>query len=238
MGNHRHRWAKVPGRARSAVPQRVPDDFNQWGPRIGVAWNVRQGTHPTVVRASLGSLLRSHRGNIPANGRRGNLTHCIGSCVSPDGGLLGFPYLNPNSTPLAVNQICGTQFGCAAPTSGGGYVDPHFQNPRVSSFTGGIEQSLPYKLAVTGTFSYVHSTHLRTGGYDSEEAWQRNYILNGTGPQGRPSFGRYRPCSRPTKFLPPDAVRWLQSHTAGPDAAHFKQRDRQFQLTETTSRWS
>jgi hypothetical protein len=64
-------------------------------------------------------------------------------------------------------------------------VDPQFENPRVSSVTGGIEQSLPYNLVLTATFSYVHSTHLRTGGYDSEEAWQRNYIIDGTD-----SFGR------------------------------------------------
>jgi hypothetical protein len=64
-------------------------------------------------------------------------------------------------------------------------VDPQFENPRVSSFTGGIEQSLPYNMVVTATFSYVHSTHLRTGGYDSEEAWQRNYTIAGTD-----SFGR------------------------------------------------
>ena len=64
-------------------------------------------------------------------------------------------------------------------------MDPQFENPRVSSFTGGIEQSLPYNVVVTGTFSYVHSTHLRTGGYGSEEAWQRNYNVVGTD-----SFGR------------------------------------------------
>ena len=77
------------------------------------------------------------------------------------------------------------EFGCPASTSGGGYIDPAFQNPRVSSFTGGIEQALPYNLQLTATYSYVHSTHLRTGGYDSEEAWQRNYIIGGTDPFGR-----------------------------------------------------
>ena len=38
---------------------------------------------------------------------------------------------------------------------------------------------------MTATYSYVHSTHLRTGGYDSEEAWQRNYIITGNDPFGR-----------------------------------------------------
>jgi hypothetical protein len=174
------------------VPQRVPADFNQWGPRIGMAWNVRQGAHPTVVRAAWGLYYALTVGIFLPTAGAGNLTHCIGGCAAPNGGLVGFPYLNPNSTSLAVNQLCttpdpisGTVYGCPASTSGGGYIDPAFQNPRVSSFTGGIEQALPYNLQLTATYSYVHSAHLRTGGYDSEEAWQRNYVLGGTDPFGR-----------------------------------------------------
>jgi hypothetical protein len=169
----------------SPVPQRVPADFNQWGPRIGVAWNARRGDHPTVVRAAWGLYYALTIGIFLPTAGAGNLTHCIGTCGFPESGNVGFPYINPTSTTLGVNQLCGTQFGCPTPTSGGGYVDPQFQNPRVSSFTGGIEQSLPYNLVLTVTYSYVHSTHLRTGGYDTEEAWQRNYVLDGTD-----SFGR------------------------------------------------
>src|SRR5580700_7455784 len=167
------------------VPQRVPADFSQWGPRIGVAWSARRGAHPTVIRGAWGLYYALTVGIFLPTAGAGNLTHCIGTCEAPEGGTVGFPYLNPNSTPLGVNQLCGTQFGCPASTSGGGYVDPQFENPRVSSFTGGIEQSLPYNMVVTATFSYVHSTHLRTGGYDSEEAWQRNYVVTGTDPYGR-----------------------------------------------------
>jgi hypothetical protein len=182
------------GSRESAVPQRVPGDFNQWGPRIGMAWNVRQGSHPTVVRAAWGLYYALTVGIFLPTAGAGNLTHCISTCLFPNSGIVpgvvantavGFPYINPTSTPLAVNQLCGTQFGCPASTSGGGYIDPAFQNPRVSSFTGGVEQALPYNLQLTATYSYVHSTHLRTGGYDSEEAWQRNYIITGTDPFGR-----------------------------------------------------
>ena len=42
------------GTRRGAVPQRWPADFNQFGPRIGVAWTARRGDHPTVVRAAWG----------------------------------------------------------------------------------------------------------------------------------------------------------------------------------------
>ena len=173
------------GSREAPVPQRVPGDFNQFGPRIGMAWNVRNGAHPTVVRAAWGLYYALTVGIFLPTAGAGNLTHCIGGCEAAGGGTVGFPYLNPSSTPLAVNQLCGTQYGCPASTSGGGYIDPAFENPRVSSFTGGVEQALPYNLQLTATYSYVHSTHLRTGGYDSEEAWQRNYILGGTDALGR-----------------------------------------------------
>lgn len=177
------------GSHEAPVPQRVPADFNQWGPRVGVAWNARRGAHPTVIRGAWGLYYALTVGIFMPTAGAGKLTHCIGSCGFPDGGAVGFPYLNPNSTTLGVNQLCGTEFGCPDPTSGGGYVDPQFENPRVSSFTGGIEQTLGYNVVVTGTFSYVHSTHLRTGGYDSEEAWQRNYTIVGTDPFGRSILG-------------------------------------------------
>src|SRR5271154_5316944 len=182
------------GSREAPVPQRVPADFNQWGPRIGVAWNVRQGRNPTVIRAAWGYYYALTVGIFLPTAGAGKLTHCIGTCLFPDSGnvpgvvadtAVGFPYINPSSTTLGVNQLCGTQFGCPDSTSGGGYVDPAFKNPRVSSFTGGIEQSLGDNVQFTATFSYVHSEHLRTGGYDSEEAWQRNYVLGGTDPFGR-----------------------------------------------------
>jgi Carboxypeptidase regulatory-like domain/TonB dependent receptor len=168
------------------VPQRVPGDFKQWGPRVGFAWNVRGTDRPTIVRASWGFYYAQAIAGIftPTQGG-GNLTHCVFDCTPPDGGLVGFPYLNPTSTPLGGNQLCGTEFGCPAPTAGGGYVDPQFENPRVSTLTGGIEQTLAPSLTLTVTYAFVRSTHLRTGGYDSEEAWQRNYIIDGTDQFGR-----------------------------------------------------
>jgi hypothetical protein len=168
------------------VPQRVPADFNQLGPRIGMAWTVRGTDHPTVIRAAWGLYYAQTIAGIfmPTAGG-GNLAHCVFGCALPDGGNVAFPYLNPNSTPLSVYQLCGTVFGCPPPSSGGGYADPKFQNPRVSSLTAGVEQALARSVTLTVTYSYVHSTHLRTGGYDSEEAWQRNFQIAGTDAFGR-----------------------------------------------------
>ena len=38
----------------SPVPQHTPNDYKQWGPRVGVAWSVGSTDHPTVVRAAWG----------------------------------------------------------------------------------------------------------------------------------------------------------------------------------------
>jgi hypothetical protein len=161
----------------AAVPQRWPADFNQFGPRIGIAWSARRGDHPTVVRAAWGYYYAPAISGIftPTAGA-GNLTHCIGGCSFPDNGMVGFPYLNPTSTTLGANQLCGTQFLCPMPSSQGDFIDPSFQNPRVSSVTGGVEQALARSLSLTVTYAFVHSTHLRTGGYPTEEAWSRNFV--------------------------------------------------------------
>lgn len=174
------------GTRQSAVPQRWPADFNQLGPRIGVAWSARRGDHPTVVRAAWGYYYApAITGVFTPTAGAGNLTHCIGSCLFPDqtvnnAGVVtstaGFPYLNPTSTTLGANQLCGTQFGCPSPSSQGDYMDPSFHNPRVSSVTGGVEQTLARSLTMTVTYAFVHSTHLRTGGYPTEEAWSRNFV--------------------------------------------------------------
>jgi hypothetical protein len=164
------------------VPQRVPADFNQFGPRIGLAWTARRTDHPTVVRAAWGYYYAQPITLFFPTSGAGNLTHCVATCVFPDG---GFPYLNPNSTNLGPNQLCGTPFLCPAPSPNGGYVDPKFENPRISNLTAGVEQTLARNVTMTVTYAFVHSTHLRTGGYDSEEPWQRNYVIDGTDAFGR-----------------------------------------------------
>src|SRR4029077_2313944 len=63
-------------------------------------------------------------------------------------------------------------------------VDPKFKNPRVSNLTVGAEHTLIRNLTVSGTFAYVHSWRLRTGGFN-EETWQRNFDIVGTDSVGR-----------------------------------------------------
>jgi hypothetical protein len=110
-------------------------------------------------------------------------------------GAVGFPYLFPSSTTLGVNQLCstpdpsnGVTYGCPGPN----LVDPDFRNPQISNLTAGVEHTFARSWTVTGTFAWVNSQHLRTGGYGSEEAWYRNFTqCGGPGqPPATDAFGR------------------------------------------------
>lgn len=176
------------------MPQRVPNDFKQWGPRIGIAWNIGSTEHPTVVRAAWG-LYYAQTPTIffPTIGSSRTATlFCPPQfgCAPPDntgvyppaGPLTagGFPYLYPSSLPQGVNQLCSSLEGCPSPT----YVDPSFRNPRVSNLTVGVEHALGRGWTVNANYAYVHSTRLRTGGF-STTIWDRNVVKIGTDPFGR-----------------------------------------------------
>jgi Carboxypeptidase regulatory-like domain len=196
-------FTKGSGSTVAPVPQRFPADFGQWGPRVGVAWNARRGDHPTVIRGAWGFYYASTIVGIftPTAGA-GNLVHCFFSCGLPSaapGTAFGFPYTGPTSTNLSAGALrCSpagvppTPFGCPSYGSQGDYIDPNIQNPRVSSLTAGIEQTIARDTTLTVTYSFVHSTHLRTGGYPTEEAWARNFIqCGGPGqPAATDAFGR------------------------------------------------
>jgi hypothetical protein len=159
------------------VPQSVPNDFNQFGPRIGLAYNMGPVTHPTVLRAAWGYYYDQSPGIFFPTGGGGKTSDLFcfsGPSCQPAG---GFPFLWPNNAPPPIG-------GLAAPP-GINYVDPNFKNPKVSNFTAGVEHDLGHGWSVTGTFTYTHSDHLRTGGYGTEEAWARNFISAGTDPYGR-----------------------------------------------------
>lgn len=179
------------------VPQRVPDDFKQFGPRLGLAWNVGSNERPTVVRASWGF----YYAQIPlifmptAGGGRTVGLFCFPPFTCPGFPAGSFPYLFPSSTTLGVNQLCttpdpsnGVVYGCPGPN----LVDPNFRNPQISNLTAGVEHTFARSWTVTATFAWVNSQHLRTGGYGTEEAWYRNFTrCGGAGqPPATDAFGR------------------------------------------------
>ena len=170
------------------IPQHMPNDWKQWGPRIGFAWNVGSTDSPTVIRGAWGL----YYAQIPtiflptAGGGKTTGLFCFfsSSCIPPP----GFPYLFPATTPLSIGQLCDTPdpnngviYGCPGPN----IVDPKFQNPRISNLTGSVEHTFAHSWVATVTFAWANSQHLRTGGYGTEEAWYRNFTSNSVDQFGR-----------------------------------------------------
>jgi hypothetical protein len=175
------------------VPQTTPNDFEQWGPRVGVAWRLMGDTHPTVVRAAWG-LYYAQTPTIffpQASNGGGSIAaqlFCppIFGCLPPattssSGGALlqgGFPYLFPSALPFGINDLCNEIEGCPSIT----YSDPALKNPRVSNLTVGVEHTFASDWTVSANYIYVHSTRLRTGGF-STTIWGRNFVpWNGDAP--------------------------------------------------------
>ncbi len=175
------------------IPQRFPDDFGQWGPRVGLAWNVGGTKNPTIVRGAWGYYYAVIPTIFVPTGGGGKTTGLFCFFDSACLPTPGFPYLFPSSTSLNINQLCNTPdpvngivYGCPGPN----LVDPEFRNPRVSSLTGSLEQTFAGSWTLTGTFAWVNSQHLRTGGYGSEEAWYRNFTPCG-GPGQPPALDQF-----------------------------------------------
>ena len=167
------------------VPQRLPKDFNQWGPRIGVAWSVGPLSSPTVIRAAWGF----YYAQTPSiffptggSGKTANLFCFSGPSCQPttSPGNHSIPYLFPNALPIAVDGLCDSPEGCPGPT----YVDPNFRNPRVSNLTVSLEHTFAHNWTLSVTGLSAHSVDLRTGGF-STTVWGRNFDI-----MGQDTFGR------------------------------------------------
>lgn len=174
------------------VPQRTPNDFGQWGPRVGLAWRVGGGTQPTVVRAAWGyyyaqtpTIFFPQASN--GGGSVAAQLFCpvqFGCTVPQDTAfgtppaMGGFPYIFPSSLPFGIDQLCLNIEGCPSIL----YSDPKLRNPRVSNLTVGVEHSFSSSWTVSANYVFVHSTRLRTGGF-STTIWGRNFVpANGAAP--------------------------------------------------------
>jgi hypothetical protein len=163
------------------VPQGVPNDYEQWGPRVGVAWNVGPISHPTTVRAAWG-LYYAQTPTIffpTAGSANGQTLFCPTQFgCNPASGP---PYINQSTLNISVNQMC-TQSIIGCPSIS--YVDPDFKNPRVSNLTVGVEHQFARDWTVSVNYAFMHSSRLKTGGF-STSAWQRNFVSAGTDQFGR-----------------------------------------------------
>ncbi|HWY77570.1 MAG TPA: carboxypeptidase regulatory-like domain-containing protein [Verrucomicrobiae bacterium] len=187
----------------SPVPQRTPNDFRQWGPRVGIAWNVGGTEHPTVVRAAWGL----YYAETPViffpqasngGGSKSTTLFCPGSFCSP---LSGVPYTFPSSLPQSSNELCALvqpAIGCPAIT----YADPALRNPSVSNLTVGVEHEIGGGWTLSANYVYMHSWHLKTGGF-STSLWSRNLVGAGTDQFGRTILAAVPP--PPAVTCPADA---------------------------------
>ena len=168
------------------VPQRTPNDFGQWGPRIGLAWNVAGTAHPTVVRAAWG-LYYAQTPTIffpqvsNGGGSKSTTLFCVPAfgCAPPS----GVPYDFPSTLSQTSSELCtltSPAIGCPAIE----YTDPSFRNPRVSNLTVGVEHKFSSDWSVSVNYAFMHSSHLKTGGFSTSN-WQRNVV-----PLGTDQFGR------------------------------------------------
>jgi len=173
------------------VPQNVPNDWTQWGPRVGIAWNAFGTEHPTVFRAAYGVYYaQTPTIFFPTAGSANAATlFCppIFGCTPPQDTPLGtpfaaggFPYIFPSSLPFGVSGLCASAEGCPSPT----YVDPSFRNPKVQNLTIGVETTIAKSWVVSVNYAFVHSDFLRVGGF-STTIWNRNVTPVGTDSLGR-----------------------------------------------------
>jgi hypothetical protein len=180
------------------VPQRVPRDLRQIGPRVGLAWNAIDGENPLVLRLAYGvyfgemptifftpvilgsstaTTLYCSPGSFPANA----------PCTPPQNTRYGradtfggFPYLDPSSLPFGVGDLCGSFEGCPSPS----YADPRLRNARVQNVSLRAEKTLARSWNVSISYAFEHSDFLRVGGYGTT-IWNRNFASNGMDALGR-----------------------------------------------------
>src|SRR5262249_1976030 len=150
------------------VPQKVPNDYEQWGPRVGIAWNVGGGSRLTTVRAAWGFYYaQTPTIFFPTPGSsKAQTLFCptIFGC-NPQSQS---PYTYPSSLPISVEPLCPQSIiGCPSIT----YADPAFKNPRVSNLTVGVEHQLTRDWTVSVNYAFMHSDRLKTGGFSTSN-WQ------------------------------------------------------------------
>jgi hypothetical protein len=170
----------------SPVPQHTPNDFRQWGPRVGLAWNVGASSHPTTIRAAWG-LYYAQTPTIffpqVSNGGGSKSTTLFGVPAYGGSPSSGFPYIYQSTLSASSSDLCGLvapAINCPAIE----YADPALRNPTVSNVTVGVEHEFAGGWQVGVNYVYMHSTHLKTGGFSTSN-WQRNFV-----PLGPDQFGR------------------------------------------------
>ena len=154
----------------------VPNDFNNFAPRVGFAWDVG-GRRSTIVRGGAGIYYAAAptifvAGMLSGPGLRSAVVFVpfFGSSTDLLGFGLSYPGLLPSTATPEVESLIGPP-----PID---YVDPDYQSARVINGQVGIEQQIAGDLSITGTYTFNRSANLRTGGFFSTP-WDRNLDPSG-----------------------------------------------------------
>jgi hypothetical protein len=145
------------------VPQGIPHDRNNWGPRTDVAYQL-PGDGLTIVKGSAGLYYgRTPMIYFPLRGA-GVTSTTLFAPASRFG--VTFPQVLPSA--IAPGSALATLVGPPAIS----YVDPEFGNPRVLQLTASLTRRVAGMSLETG-YILSESRNLRVGGFRST-SWDRN----------------------------------------------------------------
>ncbi len=133
--------------AAGLLTNRIPEDHNNWGPRLGVAWTPK-GTDRTLIHAGYGIFY----------GR--NTAIMIGTADSNNGiNVQTLTFTGP-SVPTYPNVFTTIPTGGTAAVPTIFVFDPRFQNPSVQQASAGVEQVLTNDMAVAVNYLFVKGNDL------------------------------------------------------------------------------
>lgn len=146
------------------VPQGIPNDTNNWAPRVEAAYDLT-GTGQTLLRGAAGIYYgRTPMIYFPVRGS--GLTNT--TIFAPPAAFgVTFPTVLPSTI------VPGSRLESLIPRPSIQYVDPGFQNPRVLHVSTSVTRRLTPELSIEVGYLFSESRDLRIGGFRST-FWDRN----------------------------------------------------------------
>ena len=161
----------VPGLVNPAIPQsgRMPSDSNNYGPRVGFAWDIF-GDGKTALRGGYGI----YYGRIINS----TIFNTLIDTGSPNG-QLGFS-LTQATGPVFPQVLTGPPAGAASGKPNVQFFDPHFQAPQIHETDLSLERDLGWNTVVSA--SYLGSYGRELPGFADTNVAPAGTPVNGVTP--------------------------------------------------------